>query len=83
MLDQKCLEENEKLYWINIELGKQLDAKKKRIVELKVITNEFRAELRKMEEELEDREALNHMPPVETNEVNVKLQDPQEAFVLL
>lgn len=57
-------------------MGKQLDAKKKRIVELKVITNEFRAKLRKMEEELEDREALNCMPLVETNEVNVKLQDP-------
>ncbi|KAK9940524.1 hypothetical protein M0R45_017181 [Rubus argutus] len=65
---KKCLEENEKLYWINIELGKQLDTKKKRIVELKVITNEFRAKLTKMEEELEDLEALNRMPVVETSE---------------
>lgn len=56
-------------------MGKQLDVKKKRIVELKVITNEFRAKLRKMEEELADRETLNHMRLVEMNEVNVELQD--------
>lgn len=57
-------------------MGKQLDAKKERIVELKVITNEFRAKLRKMEEEWADREALNHMPLVETNDVNVEQQNP-------
>lgn len=28
-----------------------------------------------MEEELADRETLNHMPLVEMNEVNVELQD--------
>lgn len=56
-------------------MEKQLDAKKKRIVELKVSTNYFRAQLRKMEEELADREAFNLMPLVKTNEVNVELQD--------
>ncbi|KAM5583601.1 WEB family protein [Rosa sericea] len=73
---KKCLEENEKFHCINIELEKQLDARKKRIVELKVSTNYFRAQLRKMEEELADREAFNLMPLVKTNEVNVvELQD--------